>query len=210
VLVITTALVVLYVFVTTRTVIGRQIYAVGGNAKAAKLSGIKTERLAFLTFVNMPCWRRLPASSLPRGSTRRRRRPASVSNSTSLPPASSGEPPPMAAWRASAARGVGALIMGVMNNGMSILGIGIRLPPGHAGILGRADRRQPETSVLGRPGGRAGHDPGGGRFDRRVIGQGNMPCYTTAKSAVQGLTRALARDLGPNNVRVNSILPGWT
>jgi NAD(P)-dependent dehydrogenase (short-subunit alcohol dehydrogenase family) len=42
-----------------------------------------------------------------------------------------------------------------------------------------------------------------------VIGQGNMPCYTTAKSAVKGLTRALARDLGPNNVRVNSILPGW-
>ncbi|MCC8936404.1 SDR family oxidoreductase [Bradyrhizobium sp. Arg68] len=42
-----------------------------------------------------------------------------------------------------------------------------------------------------------------------VIGQGNMPCYTTAKSAVQGLTRSLARDLGPNNVRVNSILPGW-
>jgi D-xylose 1-dehydrogenase len=42
-----------------------------------------------------------------------------------------------------------------------------------------------------------------------VLGQGNMPCYTTAKSAVQGLTRALARDLGPKNVRVNSILPGW-
>jgi NAD(P)-dependent dehydrogenase (short-subunit alcohol dehydrogenase family) len=42
-----------------------------------------------------------------------------------------------------------------------------------------------------------------------VIGQGNMPCYTTAKSAIQGLTRALARDLGPKNVRVNSILPGW-
>ncbi|MGJ4882249.1 SDR family NAD(P)-dependent oxidoreductase [Bradyrhizobium sp. HKCCYLRH1065] len=42
-----------------------------------------------------------------------------------------------------------------------------------------------------------------------VLGQGNMPCYTTAKSAIQGLTRALARDLGPSNVRVNSILPGW-
>lgn len=42
-----------------------------------------------------------------------------------------------------------------------------------------------------------------------MIGQGNMPCYTTAKSAVQGLTRALARDLGPGNVRVNSVLPGW-
>jgi len=42
-----------------------------------------------------------------------------------------------------------------------------------------------------------------------VIGQGGMPCYTTAKSAVQGLTRALARDLGVHNIRVNSILPGW-
>ena len=40
-LVITTAPVVLYAFVTTPTVIGRQINAVGGNAKAAKLSGIK-------------------------------------------------------------------------------------------------------------------------------------------------------------------------
>ncbi|MCB1809572.1 MAG: SDR family oxidoreductase, partial [Candidatus Competibacteraceae bacterium] len=42
-----------------------------------------------------------------------------------------------------------------------------------------------------------------------VVGQGGMPCYTTAKSAVQGLTRALARDLGPKNIRVNSVLPGW-
>ena len=44
-LVITTAPVVICAFVTTRTVIGRQIYAVGGGAKAAKLSGIKTEWL---------------------------------------------------------------------------------------------------------------------------------------------------------------------
>ena len=42
-----------------------------------------------------------------------------------------------------------------------------------------------------------------------VIGQGGMPCYTTAKSAIQGLTRSLARDLGPMNIRVNSVLPGW-
>jgi NAD(P)-dependent dehydrogenase (short-subunit alcohol dehydrogenase family) len=42
-----------------------------------------------------------------------------------------------------------------------------------------------------------------------VIGQGGMPGYTTAKSAVAGLTRALARDLGPMNIRVNCILPGW-
>ncbi len=42
-----------------------------------------------------------------------------------------------------------------------------------------------------------------------MIGQGGMPCYTTAKSAVAGLTRALARDLGPKNIRVNCVVPGW-
>src|SRR5438445_9741584 len=53
VLVIMTALIGLYAFVTTRTVVGRHIYAIGGNARAASLSGIKTERLTFLTFVYM-------------------------------------------------------------------------------------------------------------------------------------------------------------
>ena len=42
-----------------------------------------------------------------------------------------------------------------------------------------------------------------------MIGQGGMPCYTTAKSAIQGLTRGLARDLGPKNIRVNCVVPGW-
>ena len=42
-----------------------------------------------------------------------------------------------------------------------------------------------------------------------MIGQGGMPGYTAAKSAVMGLTRGLARDLGPDNIRVNSIAPGW-
>lgn len=42
-----------------------------------------------------------------------------------------------------------------------------------------------------------------------MIGQGGMACYTAAKSAVLGLTRSLARDLGEHNIRVNSIAPGW-
>jgi NAD(P)-dependent dehydrogenase (short-subunit alcohol dehydrogenase family) len=41
------------------------------------------------------------------------------------------------------------------------------------------------------------------------IGQGGMVAYTTAKSAMNGLTRSLARDLGPYNIRVNTLLPGW-
>jgi D-xylose 1-dehydrogenase len=41
------------------------------------------------------------------------------------------------------------------------------------------------------------------------IGMGGMAVYTAAKSAVLGLTRSLARDLGAFNIRVNSIAPGW-
>lgn len=42
-----------------------------------------------------------------------------------------------------------------------------------------------------------------------MIGQGGMPVYLSCKSAVTGLTRSMARDLGPKNIRVNSVLPGW-
>jgi NAD(P)-dependent dehydrogenase (short-subunit alcohol dehydrogenase family) len=38
---------------------------------------------------------------------------------------------------------------------------------------------------------------------------GGMAAYTTAKTAVRGLTRSLARDLGPHRIRVNTVVPGW-
>ncbi|WP_210270217.1 multiple monosaccharide ABC transporter permease [Aureimonas sp. ME7] len=53
VLILMAVLIAIYAFVTTRTTIGRRVYAVGGNEKAAKLSGVKTERIVFLAFVNM-------------------------------------------------------------------------------------------------------------------------------------------------------------
>jgi putative multiple sugar transport system permease protein len=125
VLVIMGALIALYGFVTRRTVIGRQIYAVGGNAKAASLSGIKTERLTFLTFVNMGVLAALAGLVF------------AARLNTATPKAGLGfELDVIAACfigGASAYGGVGrvggavvgAMIMGVMNNGMSILGIGI-------------------------------------------------------------------------------------
>ena len=125
VLVIMLALIALYAFITNRTVIGRQIYAVGGNEKAAKLSGIRTERLTFFTFVNMGVLAALAGLIF------------AARLNTATPKAGRGfELDVIAACfigGASAYGGVGlvvgavigAFIMGVMNNGMSILGIGI-------------------------------------------------------------------------------------
>jgi D-xylose 1-dehydrogenase len=39
--------------------------------------------------------------------------------------------------------------------------------------------------------------------------QGGMPAYTSAKAAVEGLTKGMARDLGPHGIRVNTVIPGW-
>lgn len=42
-----------------------------------------------------------------------------------------------------------------------------------------------------------------------MMPQGGFPAYTTSKAAVQGLTRNMARDLGPHRIRVNTVVPGW-
>jgi len=125
VLVVMAVLIVAYDFVTNRTTVGRRIYALGGNEKAARLSGIKTQRLAFLTFVNMGALAALAGLVF------------AARLNTATPKAGLGfELDVIAACfigGASASGGVGkvmgavigAFIMGVMNNGMSILGIGI-------------------------------------------------------------------------------------
>ncbi len=42
-----------------------------------------------------------------------------------------------------------------------------------------------------------------------LLSEGGMPVYLTSKAAITGLTRALARDLGPDAIRANTVLPGW-
>ena len=42
-----------------------------------------------------------------------------------------------------------------------------------------------------------------------MVGDSDCPAYVTAKSAIVGLTRALAREFGPESIRVNSVMPGW-
>ena len=125
VLVTMAILIGIYAFITERTVIGRRVYALGGNEKAAKLSGIKTERLNFLAFVNMGVLAALAGLIF-----------AARLNSATPKAGFALELDVIAAvfiGGASMSGGsgkiigavVGAFIMGVMNNGMSILGIGI-------------------------------------------------------------------------------------
>ena len=118
-------LIIIYAFLTEQTTLGRRIYALGGNRKAAKLSGIATERLTFLTFVNMGFLAALAGLIF------------AARLNTATPKAGFAlELDVIAAvfiGGASMSGGVGkivgavvgAFIMGVMNNGMSIMGIGI-------------------------------------------------------------------------------------
>ena len=125
VLITMSVLIVAYTFLTNSTTIGRRIYAIGGNEKAAKLSGINTERLTFLTFCNMGFLAALAGLIF-----------AARLNTATPKAGVSFELDVIAACfigGASMSGGagkivgavVGAFIMGVMNNGMSILGIGI-------------------------------------------------------------------------------------
>ena len=118
-------LIVAYTFVTNSTTLGRRIYAIGGNEKAAKLSGINTERLVFMAFANMGFLAALAGLIF-----------AARLNTATPKAGFSFELDVIAAvfiGGASMSGGVGtivgavvgAFIMGVMNNGMSILGIGI-------------------------------------------------------------------------------------
>lgn len=125
VLLVMFALVMLYHFITTRMTIGRRIYALGGNIKAARLSGIRTERLTFLTFANMGALAGLAGMIF-----------VARLNTANSKAGVGFELDVIAACfigGASAAGGIGkvsgvvigAFIIGIMNNGMSMLGIGV-------------------------------------------------------------------------------------
>jgi putative multiple sugar transport system permease protein len=117
-------LIIAYSIFTTKTVPGRFLYAMGGNEKAAKLSGINTNKVLFFSYVNMAILSAVAGIMF-----------ASRINSASPSAGLNFELDAIAACfigGASAYGGVGtitgaiigALVMGVLNNGMSILGVG--------------------------------------------------------------------------------------
>lgn len=125
IMIILMTLVFIYYIITKHSTFGRHIYAMGGNEKAAKLSGIKTSRVLFSVYVNMALLSALAGIVI-----------AGRLNAASPKAGTGFELDAIAACfigGASTSGGigtvfgviVGALIMGVLNNGMSILGISV-------------------------------------------------------------------------------------
>lgn len=125
VLVLVAILVLIYTFITLRTTFGRHIYAFGGNATAAHLSGIKTKQVMFWVYANMGLMAALAGIVF-----------TGRLNSATPKSGNGFELDAIAACfigGASTSGGlgtiigaiVGALLMGVLNNGMAILGVSI-------------------------------------------------------------------------------------
>lgn len=124
-----------YTFVTNRTVMGRHIYATGGNYKSAELSGVKTKKVTFWVFVNMGVLAALAGMIL---AARLNAATPQAGNGIELDALSA-----VYFGGASTSGGigtivgalVGGLIIGVLNNGMSILGVGIDLQQAIRGLI---------------------------------------------------------------------------
>ena len=124
VLILMLVLIIIYQFITSNTVLGRRLYALGGNETAAKLSGVNTNGILFLTYANMGLMSAVAAIVF-----------TGRLNAATPTAGVSFELDAIAACYiggASATGGVGTvigaviggLVMGILNNGMSILGIG--------------------------------------------------------------------------------------
>ncbi|HEY6645885.1 MAG TPA: multiple monosaccharide ABC transporter permease [Mycobacterium sp.] len=122
--IILVVLTLIYAFVMRNTVLGRQVYAVGGNSAAARLSGIRNQRVTLLVFVNMGILAAIAGLLF-----------AARLNSATPQAGINFELEAIAAafiGGASSSGGVGTvfgaivggLVLGVLNNGMSIMGIG--------------------------------------------------------------------------------------
>jgi putative multiple sugar transport system permease protein len=125
VLVLVFAFIAAYAFITSQTVIGRRIYAMGGNVKAAMLSGVNTTRLLFYTFVNMGVLAAVAGLIV---AARLNSATPNAGDGMELDVIAAcfiGGASPTGGIGKVIGAVVGAFLIGVLNNGMSILGVGI-------------------------------------------------------------------------------------
>ncbi|NGZ77593.1 multiple monosaccharide ABC transporter permease [Saccharibacillus alkalitolerans] len=135
ILVLLLVLILAYSFMMSKTVMGRHIYALGGNEKAAGLSGVKTKKVTFWVFVNMGMLAAVSGLIF-----------AARLNAATPRAGTNFELDAIAACfigGASASGGIGTvfgaiiggLVMGVLNNGMSLIGLGIDWQQGIKGLV---------------------------------------------------------------------------
>lgn len=125
VLVIVVSLVLIYSFITNKTIPGRHIYAFGGNPKAAKLSGVKTKKVLFWVYVNMGFLAALAGIVF---TGRLNSATPKAGNGFELDAIAScfiGGASTTGGIGTVVGAIVGGLLMGVLNNGMSIMGVSI-------------------------------------------------------------------------------------
>jgi putative multiple sugar transport system permease protein len=125
VLIVMGILIVLFVFITKRMTFGRRIFAMGGNEKAAKLSGIQTERLTFYIFVIMGMLAALAGLIYAARLNQATPKAGAGMELDVIAAVFVGGASAMGGVGEVAGAVIGAFIMGVMNNGMGIMGINI-------------------------------------------------------------------------------------
>jgi len=179
------SLVILYSFLAGRTILGRHIYAVGGNSQAARLSGVDTRRVTFLVMMNMSILAALAGLMF-------------VGRATASGPFDG------VSWELDAISAVfiggaavsggvgtvigsviGGLVMAVLNNGLQLMGVGADLTQiikGLVLLLAVAfdvyNKTQGRPSILGlllrqRPTAGGGHAPGTGSAAGSATGAGS-------------------------------------
>ncbi|MCM3111868.1 multiple monosaccharide ABC transporter permease [Lederbergia lenta] len=125
ILVILFILIAFYTFVMKKTIVGRHIYAVGGNLKAASLSGVKTKRVTFGVFVNMGVLAALSGLIFAARLNAATPRAGNLFELDAIAAVFIGGASAYGGVGTVIGAVVGGLVMGVMNNGMSIKGLGI-------------------------------------------------------------------------------------
>lgn len=123
VLILLAVIVLGYSYFTSRTVPGRHLYAMGGNEKAAKLSGVDTNRVLFFAYANMGF---LSAVAALVGVARFNSAAPTAGTNYEMDAIGSCFIGGASAYGGTGTIGgaiIGAIFMGVLNNGMSILGI---------------------------------------------------------------------------------------
>jgi len=125
VLIVMGVLIAMFVFITKRMTFGRRIFAMGGNEKAAKLSGIHTERLTFFVFVIMGMLAALAGLIYAARLNQATPKAGAGMELDVIAAVFVGGASAMGGVGEVAGAVIGAFIMGVMNNGMGIMGINI-------------------------------------------------------------------------------------